>query len=634
MYNATNNQIIEEFNPLLNGTTIDLAKVGNKLNITANTDPTNVGSVQFLLNSEHYSVENEFPYALNGDISGNFKDWTPELTTYTITAIPFEKKNQNGAIGTPQTIVITFIDSEAEKEDNEGCDYFEERNGLIVIEAEHLNYSSYWEVIDDENAYGGQYLTWNGNNENNKPGKGEINTTIKINTPGRYEFLWRMKQSEESTGDEANSTWVDFPDALFVGVDSNFQMIFKDYVKVFGHAKNEFGWSSIAYFDQNNYQTFVEFDQAGYFTMKLAARSAGHQLDRIILFNRAVEYPEATFGGQQETICNDTEEDTCVDNQLPSVNIIDPISNSVFPSDAQILVKVNAMDEGGIINKVELYRDDLLIGTDNQAPYEFEININEVGAHILEAIAYDDCASLTISNEVQVQVQESPKEEMAIIDFTLYNANTNLPVLAYSPLSDGDTLDLAVIGTDINVVANTNDNLIGSVAFLLNGKSHRIENVAPYAMVGDVNGRFYSWSPKTGSYTIKAIPYGKANQKGKQGKSAEITIYIINPEQEDLTTSTAGFNIDTLSNQRLIVFQNYPNPFQERTTISFEIFKSERVTLTIRDVFGKVHKRIMKLLNRGKHEIVLDATEFSSGIFYYSVEVDNQRSIKAMIITK
>ena len=71
------------------------------------------------------------------------------------------------------------------------------------------------------------------------------------------------------------------------------------------------------------------------------------------------------------------------------------------------------------------------------------------------------------------------------------------------------------------------------------------------------------------------------------------------------------------------LYQNYPNPFNSQTIIPFELKRSGFVKLKIFDILGR-EKTIWasgKLLNAGTHELSFDATDFSSGVYFYQVTV-------------
>ncbi len=107
LYNATTNQPIAGYNPLLSGSTISLSALpSTHLNINAVTSPAMVGSVVFGVDGNaNYHTENYTPYFLAGK-SGGY--WIPSIGTHTISATPFTGSQGSGARGLPSTLVITF----------------------------------------------------------------------------------------------------------------------------------------------------------------------------------------------------------------------------------------------------------------------------------------------------------------------------------------------------------------------------------------------------------------------------------------------------------------------------------------------------------------------------------------------
>lgn len=90
--------------------------------------------------------------------------------------------------------------------------------------------------------------------------------------------------------------------------------------------------------------------------------------------------------------------------------------------------------------------------------------------------------------------------------FQLVNSNTGM-VIRNLPSGVATTIDLAVDGTDLNIIA-TLDETVGSVLFDYDGSpSMNIENVAPYALAGDMAGNFNSWTPALGFHNVSASAY-------------------------------------------------------------------------------------------------------------------------------
>ena len=109
LINADTEQVIQTIS---NGATLNLATLPTKnLNIRADTYPATVGSVKFNLSGAQTRTELQTgkPYALFGDASGNYNNWTPSLGSYTLTCTPYSGANASGTAGTSLTIGFKVI---------------------------------------------------------------------------------------------------------------------------------------------------------------------------------------------------------------------------------------------------------------------------------------------------------------------------------------------------------------------------------------------------------------------------------------------------------------------------------------------------------------------------------------------
>ncbi|MEO6695220.1 MAG: T9SS type A sorting domain-containing protein [Ignavibacteria bacterium] len=87
--------------------------------------------------------------------------------------------------------------------------------------------------------------------------------------------------------------------------------------------------------------------------------------------------------------------------------------------------------------------------------------------------------------------------------------------------------------------------------------------------------------------------------------------------------------------------QNFPNPFNPTTTISFELTKSAYVELTVIDVSGKVCNTLVKEdLNAGSYSVDFSGAGLASGVYYYKLvasNLENARnlaSVRKMVLLK
>ncbi len=78
--------------------------------------------------------------------------------------------------------------------------------------------------------------------------------------------------------------------------------------------------------------------------------------------------------------------------------------------------------------------------------------------------------------------------------------------------------------------------------------------------------------------------------------------------------------------------QNYPNPFNPTTTISFNLEKSGLTTLSIYDLMGKeIAVLVEEDLKVGNYQYDFDATDLSSGIYFYRLTSSGQTLTKKMM---
>lgn len=99
-------------------------------------------------------------------------------------------------------------------------------------------------------------------------------------------------------------------------------------------------------------------------------------------------------------------------------------------------------------------------------------------------------------------------------------------------------------------------------------------------------------------------------------------------------------NIDVQLNESLIpkeytLEQNFPNPFNPNTQISYQLPKASFVTLKIFDMLGK---EIATLVNEqqsaGRYEVKFEASSLASGVYIYKLQAGDFVSSKKMILMK
>ena len=80
---------------------------------------------------------------------------------------------------------------------------------------------------------------------------------------------------------------------------------------------------------------------------------------------------------------------------------------------------------------------------------------------------------------------------------------------------------------------------------------------------------------------------------------------------------------------------NYPNPFNPTTVIKYELPESGMVELLVFDLLGrKVATLVDEYVTKGKHQIVFEASNLSSGIYIYRLKVGDFLQTKKMTLIK
>ena len=111
---------------------------------------------------------------------------------------------------------------------------------------------------------------------------------------------------------------------------------------------------------------------------------------------------------------------------------------------------------------------------------------------------------------------------LAVTRLMLVDAAAQLELRA---LTTGSLVDLTVDGSLLNVRADVAGK-VGSVAFTLTGMSTKVENLAPYVLLGDDAGIYRRWTPQPGTYTLRVTPYSGANRTGTMGTAMEVTFTV------------------------------------------------------------------------------------------------------------
>ena len=81
--------------------------------------------------------------------------------------------------------------------------------------------------------------------------------------------------------------------------------------------------------------------------------------------------------------------------------------------------------------------------------------------------------------------------------------------------------------------------------------------------------------------------------------------------------------------------QNFPNPFNPTTTLSFVINQPSLVTLKVYDILGReVALLVDEVQTQGTHVLRFDASRLSSGVYVYRLVTGGEAIAKKMTLVK
>jgi hypothetical protein len=136
----------------------------------------------------------------------------------------------------------------------------------------------------------------------------------------------------------------------------------------------------------------------------------------------------------------------------------------------------------------------------------------------------------------------------------------------------------------------------------------------------------------SGSYTVTVTGTGRiGGQNGPPVHKRTIALTVL--------TGISNYNNEVPDN--FYLYQNFPNPFNPKTQIRFDIAKAGHVKLSVFDITGK---HVAELVNgdysTGKYIADFDGADLSSGIYFYKIVIDSYGEtpgfigIKKMILVK
>ncbi len=131
---------------------------------------------------------------------------------------------------------------------------------------------------------------------------------------------------------------------------------------------------------------------------------------------------------------------------------------------------------------------------------------------------------------------------------------------------------------------------------------------------------------------IRNIDHGDINRFVSMYDALPNIPFIMKKEVLDLVTGVENEN-NLVSNFSLE--QNYPNPFNPSTSIRYQVSSNSNISLKVYDVLGN---EVATLVNEekpaGRYEVKIDASELSSGVYFYKLQYGGFTEVKKMVLMR
>lgn len=190
---------------------------------------------------------------------------------------------------------------------------------------------------------------------------------------------------------------------------------------------------------------------------------------------------------------------------------------------------------------------------------------------------------------------------------------------------NGEKFGCGICLTKLNSTTGSNDTILNIMGMMpANGGQ-----IIPWTKISAILESSYLSNEVPDQATIYFITDVAMNPNGTIIASPNTFLALDNIHfEEEGANNIEGFtmtNIESLS--------NYPNPFNEATTIHYELLNKTHVNLTIYDINGKeVINLVNKEQGRGEHAVVLSAVDLMKGIYVYKLQTDGYVRSAKMIV--
>ena len=263
----------------------------------------------------------------------------------------------------------------------------------------------------------------------------------------------------------------------------------------------------------------------------------------------------------------------------------------------------------------------------------------QISTGLCACVTFEDGIEVN-GNEVTFTINIVDNEPIRGIELDIHH---DFAELTYESVSRGDKLQGLVNDegnptSDMTILGNAIDNHVKVLAYSVNrartsgdGEEgsllHLTYTLADGSTLPD-NISFY--------FSVINIPGTSLNPE-------LLNVVCSFPDEDNpiaVNTVTASSDDNIMLPDEFALFQNYPNPFNPSTQISFDIPKSEFITLRIFNLLGQDVKTLAsKIMNPGRYTFEWDgkdllSSDVASGVYFYELRGESFISRKKMLLIR
>lgn len=284
------------------------------------------------------------------------------------------------------------------------------------------------------------------------------------------------------------------------------------------------------------------------------------------------------------------------------------MSNPEFPTWILRANTIASQNVGSVEFKVNGSRTEV----DNSSPFQFDFNALPPGTYTVVATAYSKKNRQGQKGIARTFVIEN-YNPAAIVSFDVVDPAGNVLMT----LQEGDRINASDPAfKSFTIRANTYPETVNNVKFYVNGRHVRTENVAPYSLSGDNNGSYFPWNPKSGNYTLKAVPFIKPAKQEYAGTALQLGFEVY----YEAPITLAGAKVNP-SNGGDLKVSLYPVPVKETLFVQITNGNAD-YSVALKNSQGyTIHKGIYSAQQVQSYNIA--TSELQSGVYFLQVKGAN-----------